>query len=182
MKDMDRMRVYAAPLLSEQKGRETISSQIQMVQLFDCLNYCSWQHPEHSLTVSFVRDLVYQARDIYLEQVLLESPSVPASPVIMESNNTPDSIKRVQRFKETLEAFPHDSPGEQVLIWASFVAASGCVLDEHKAFFKDVFLRHYARSGFVNLLRALEYLQKIWARAPGERWTSLLPQARVFIM
>jgi hypothetical protein len=56
------MRVYAAPLLSEQTGLETISSQDQIVQFFDCLNHCSRQRPEHALAVSFVTDIVHQAR------------------------------------------------------------------------------------------------------------------------
>lgn len=178
------MRVYAAPLLSEQTGLETISSQDQIAQFFDCLNHCSQQRPEHALAVSFVTDIVHQARDIYLQQVLkLRDPvSSPLGPRPGQIIAMSESIGRVQRFKETLEAFPHGSPGQQVLVWATFVAASDCLLDEHKAFFEGVLLEHYARNGFVNLLRAIEYLRKIWARSPEERWTTLLPQARVFVM
>ena len=174
------MRVYAAPLLSEESGLEILSSPTHAIQLFDCLEHWSRQYPDHAVEVSFVMDLVQQARDIYLGQVQFRSTSLPSS--IPTAEEIFDSISRVQRFKETLEAFPHNSQGEQVLVWASFVAVSDCLLDEHRQFFESVFLKHHARSGFGNLLRGLEYLRKIWARSPGERWTSLLPQARILVM
>ncbi|KAF7561537.1 hypothetical protein G7046_g2605 [Stylonectria norvegica] len=178
MPQVHKMRVYAAPLLSEESGIEIISSQPHTVQLFNCLSHWSRQYPEHSLTMTFVMDLVQQARDIYLGQVLFDSSAcLPAS-----ATEISNSISRVQHFKETLEAMPRNSQGEQVLVWASFVAASDCLLEEHRVFFEGVFRRHHARSGFGNLLRGLEYLRKIWARGPGERWTSLLPEARILVM
>lgn len=174
------MRVYSAPLISEDSGREILSSETHALQLFQCLGGWLQQYPDHIIEVSFVMDLIQQALDIYLGQVLMRSTSSPSStPTIDEIT---DSINRVQRFKETWEAFPHNAQGEQVLVWASFVAASDCLLDEHREFFENVFMKHHARSGFGNVVRGLEYLRKIWARSPGERWTSLLPQAKILVM
>lgn len=71
----------------------------------------------------------------------------------------------------------------QVLVWATFVAASACILDEQKSFFLRVFQSFYARSGFKNLSRGAKHIQRIWDReGSGERWSSLLPQAKVFVM
>lgn len=166
------MRVYAAPFISEKNGFQALSSQGQTEQVFECLNYCSQQRPDAAAAAPFIMSLVLQAHDIYLRQAL---PLLPSAS---------DSTTLVQRFKQTLEHFPHELPGEQVLVWATFIAASDCVLDEHKAFFEDVFLRYFVRSGFRNVLRGLDQLRKIWARrsAGGTRWTAVLPQAGVFVM
>lgn len=175
--------MYAAPLLSEEGGREVLSSPVHATQLFDCLETWSRQYPDRVTTVSFVKDIVQQARDIYLGQVQVRATLPPSS--IPTESEIDASISRVQRFKETLEVLqtlPDNSRGDQVLVWATFVAASDCLLEEHKQFFEGVFMRHHARSGFGNLLRGLENLRKIWARSPGERWTSLLPQGRILVM
>ncbi|KAB2570643.1 hypothetical protein DBV05_g10694 [Lasiodiplodia theobromae] len=172
IRQIHKMRVYAAPLISEENGFQALSSQGQTEQVFECLNYCSQQRPDAAAAAPFIMSLVRQAHDIYLRQAV---PLPSAS----------DSTTLVQRFKHTLESFPHDLPGEQVLVWATFIAASDCVLDEHKAFFEDVFLRYFVRSGFRNVLRGLDQLRKIWARRSaggGTRWTSVLPQAGVFVM
>lgn len=183
---MYRLRVYAAPFLSEESGLEMLSSQGHMLEVFECLNYCSQQQPNAAAAVPVITSLVQQARNIYIRQRLSQSSS-PASVSSLPADPIPpplsDSIDRVQRFKETLESFPPDSPGEQVLIWASFIAASDCTLQEHKSFFENFFLRHFVKNGFLNALSGLRYLQSnIWRRDLGASWTALLPQVRVFIM
>ena len=79
--------------------------------------------------MSFVTDIVHQARDIYLGQVQLGddySPLLLGTATAIKEIRIAKSIGCVQHFKETLEAFPHGSPGEQVLVWATFMAASAC--------------------------------------------------------
>lgn len=176
------MRVYAAPFLGEENGLKTLSSPEHTTQGLECLNHCSQQRPDAAAAVPLITSLMQQAYHIYLQQALREEgSSVIATPAS-------DSTHLVQRFKETLEAFPDGWPGEQVLIWATFIAASDCVLDEHKAFFEGVFLRYFVRSGFGNILSGLEHLRRIWAhqRSCSERgrgrWTLLLPRTRVFVM
>jgi hypothetical protein len=163
--------------LSEEQGIQLISSPHHASQLLDCLNHRLPQLPEHDLTLMFVRDLVQQALNIYLEQVQQSCSRAADQTALGQS-----SMIRVQHFKETLQAFLAEHPGEQVLIWATFVAASGCVLPEHMEFFEGVFLRHYARNGFANILAGLEYLRRIWARRPTQRWTSLLANAEILVM
>jgi hypothetical protein len=163
-------------LLDEAAGLQTISSPTRAAELLNSLSHRLSHYPEHAVVLSFVTDLVRQAFDIYLEQFN------PPDPENISQYEMTRSITRVQHFKETLEAFPDGSPGEQVLVWASFVAASGCLLVEHMSFFEGVFLRHYARNGFGNIRRSLEYLRKIWARDPGKRWTSVMADAKFLVM
>lgn len=171
----NRLRVYSAPLLNEETALQVISSPTNAAQLLNSLSHKLSFNPESAVVLSFVNDLVQQALDIYLHQFFF----VGSTPT---ETDVADSIARVQHFKETLEAYPTGAPGEQVLIWASFVAASGSQTEEHMEFFENVFLRHYARNGFGNIRRALEYLRKVWAREAGMRWTSLLADAKFLVM
>lgn len=173
---MGRFRSYAAPLLSEERGKQLASAPDHASQLLACLVHRLPPLVEYSLTIPFIADLIQQALNIYLEQVQ------SCSSLTDDAWLCQMSITRVQHFKETLEAFPSNYPGEQVLIWASFVAASGCVLDEHKAFFEGVFRRHYERNGFANISAGLAHLRRIWARAPMERWTTLLASGEILVM
>lgn len=164
--------------MSESDGLQVLSSQHWSMEVLSCLNYCqSWQ-PQHASAVSIITDLVHQAHDIYINQARDILSTDTTSPVFA----MPDTVARVNRFKHTMELFPEDSPGEQVLIWASFLAASDCVLDEHKTFFTGLFQRYHQRSGFKNILGALQLLQKIWNRPVEDRWTRFLPQERLFVM
>jgi hypothetical protein len=176
---LSRLRVYAAPHLGEETGLEMISSQARTAQLFGCLNHCIDQYPQHSSLSSQFADLVYQARDIYLQQVMSDQTSAFFNFEPVPGN--PGSVARLEKFIESLKKIPHTSPVEHMLIWTTFVAASDAQLDEHKAFFEKVLRRHHARSGFGNLLKGIESLKKLWSRKPGERWTSLLPQEKVLV-
>ncbi|KAI5459481.1 hypothetical protein BGZ63DRAFT_474121 [Mariannaea sp. PMI_226] len=183
IRQIHKMRVYAAPLLDEESGRSILSSQEHMVQAFECLNYCARQRPDAASAVPLIMSLVEQAHEIYLQQVLRDSSTSSSLGCPSRPCTVPPSTTLVQRFKETLEDFPPGLPGEQVLIWATFIAGSDCVTDEHKSFFEGELLRHFDRSGFINLLSGLEHLRTIWTqRSLGASWTSLLPQTGVFIM
>ncbi|KAJ3527335.1 hypothetical protein NM208_g10751 [Fusarium decemcellulare] len=177
VRQIRKLRVYAAPLLSEQSGLETLAAQAHWCHIFDCLNHCSQSQPDHAGAVPVITDIVQQAHDIYIRQATSNFQKKPSA------NDLATSIHGIQRFKETLEAFPKDSPGQQVLIWATFIAASDCILDEHKAFFESLLMQHHARSGFLNVVKGLKHLRNIWARkSQGDKWTRLLPQAQMFLM
>ncbi|KAI9166453.1 hypothetical protein HJFPF1_02555 [Paramyrothecium foliicola] len=46
-RQVHKLRVYAAPLLSEEYGTVMLSSKTNTERMFDCLNYCLEQQPEH---------------------------------------------------------------------------------------------------------------------------------------
>ncbi|KAF4972761.1 hypothetical protein FSARC_731 [Fusarium sarcochroum] len=168
VRQVRKLKVYAAPLLSEDTGINVISSEAEVDKMFECLHHCQENNPQYSHSLGMVPDLVRQACEIYLNQVAFDSraqstPQVRARRVI-------ESIRRVQHFVDTFEAFPENAPGKQVLVWACFVAASDCRLADHKEWFSNFFLSNYARSGFKNLTLGLDALRKVWARKPEERW------------
>ncbi|KAF4836808.1 Transcriptional regulatory protein moc3 [Colletotrichum siamense] len=162
VRQVHKMRVYAAPLINEQWGITTLSTHQNITQAFECIRHCSQHQPEHYPITSLVMSLIQQSYDIYLDQAHRDILSAASG-----SDSFPqfaESICRVQRFKETFESFPADSP-------------------EHKSFFREVFASFYKRSGFENLRKGMDQLERVWKRrALGDRWISLLPQAKVFIM
>ncbi|KAF6823696.1 hypothetical protein CMUS01_10581 [Colletotrichum musicola] len=175
-----KMRVYAAPLLSEDAGMATLSSETNITRAFECLRHCSERRPDFITEASIIKSLIQQSYDIYLQQA---RHAVLSDSYFCRPPQDTESSWRVQRFIDTFQSFPSESSGMQVLVWATFVAASACVLDEHRTFFLRVFQSFYARSGFKNLSRGAKHIQRIWDReGSGERWVSLLPQAKVFVM
>ena len=188
-KHCSRFRCYGATLLDEHAGLEAISSPSNAGRLLSCLSSRWSKLPEHSLTVHFVNDLVRQAIDLYVDQACLNLQGGDFSSNISGPENvilTERSIVRVQHFIETFDALLESPVGascEQVLIWATFVVGSGCLLPEHIKFFEDVFIRHYARCGFLNVLVGLETLRSIWSRRnTSQKWTSLIAQTKILIM
>ncbi|KAH6691609.1 hypothetical protein F5X68DRAFT_252670 [Plectosphaerella plurivora] len=177
VRQIHKMRVYAAPFLSEEEGIAVLSSKVYTTYGLNCLRFCSQQQPGLAAAVPIIESLVQQACGIYLSQAV-EGPEKGMT------SQTEDSTSRVQRFKDTLVSFPPGAPGEQVLIWATFVAASDCLLAEHQSFFRGVLRRLYEMIGFANLLKGIEQLEIIWQRRrhPGDRWTSMLPLSRAFVM
>ncbi|CAH0042078.1 unnamed protein product [Clonostachys rhizophaga] len=176
VRQIHKLFVYAAPLISQENGLQTMQSPVRMMQVFECLNYCAQQQPKHQQVITTAISLIHQAREIYLNQ----------TPPLQRSSEDPfvsaRSVARVQAFIDTLQCFPQDQPGEHVLLWASFVAASDCTIDVHKDYFESFFRRHHARNGFMNLLKAVDFLRRIWGRGLPEKWACLLPEEKLFVM
>jgi hypothetical protein len=170
------MQVYAAPLLSEGQGSSTLSCNNKVKRSLECLAHCSEQRPAHAPTVARIIHLVHTAHRVYLHETNLATVCPPTiGPQPVEANT-------IQAFIEELQAFSHDIPGEQVLIWATFIMASSCESYEHRLFFEQFFSKHHVRNGFGNLRQALWHLQRIWSRPPGQRWSRMLPDTAAFVM
>ena len=161
-----RMRVFAGPFISPDVGVHALLSQAP--QSFDCLRYYSRRHPDHSRTLDLIASVRQQACNIYLHRVSAIGVGTASEDLI-------------ETFKMTLESFPEGSPGEHVLVWASFIAASESCRPDHQRFFVQFLERHYRRNRFANILQALKLLQRIWARNIHESWPALLPEPGVFI-
>ncbi|OGM51231.1 hypothetical protein ABOM_000060 [Aspergillus bombycis] len=159
-------RVYAAPLLSLEFGVSSIVS--YALDSFDYLHYNSRFHPDDSRTFSAIAELQQQAYDIYLQRALLG----PRATVDCE---------KIERFKRSLELFSVGSFGEHALVWPTLMAASESSQQEHRLFFKHFLERQYRSTGFLNLLKALTFLEEIWAQS-NTHWPALLPEPRVLIM
>lgn len=165
--DTIRMRVYGAPFISQDAGTCTLL--FEGKQGFDCLEYYRRLYPRYFDSIERIASLRQQAHEIYLYRASL-------------GDDGPPSTHLVENFKATLEMMPEGSLGEHSLIWACFIAASESHTPEHQSFFDEYLKRQFSRSGFVNILRALDLLKKIRNNAWNENWTKLLPEPQVFIM
>ncbi|CAG9942833.1 unnamed protein product [Clonostachys rosea f. rosea IK726] len=179
-RQVQKMRVYAAPHISEMAGLETLTSQSQWDQYFDCVRYCSQSQSQGNVRLAAIEDVMQQAHDIYLQG--LESPSWALDDEKRRAADT-DPEDRIERFKITLEQLPADGPGAHVLVWAIFLVAAASSSERHRAFFKEVLLKRYSQSRFANLLKGIKHLPQIWVKTDnGIRWTQLLSEARLFVM
>ncbi|KAF6817667.1 hypothetical protein CPLU01_13535 [Colletotrichum plurivorum] len=173
LRQIRKMRVYAAPLISQAAGIHAILYHAD--ESFDCLYYYYGLYPGRVSTFDLLVDLRQQAFKIYLHRVLAGKSNVSSS----------DSERLIESYKETLESFPKESFGEHCLIWPTFIAALECRNPEQQSFFEQFLTRQYQRNRFVNLLRALELLRNVWSQDGAENgvnWPALIPDLRVFIM
>ncbi|CAI6089440.1 unnamed protein product [Clonostachys chloroleuca] len=179
-RQVQKMRVYAAPHISEMAGLETLTSQSQWDQYFDCVRYCSQSQSQGKVRLAAIEDVMQQAHDIYLQG--LDSASWALDDEKRRAADT-DPEDRIERFKITLEQLPADGPGAHVLVWAIFLVAAASSSERHRVFFKEVLLKRYSQSRFANLLKGIKHLPQIWVRTDnGIRWTQLLSEARLFVM
>ncbi|KAI1408026.1 hypothetical protein F5Y13DRAFT_114925 [Hypoxylon sp. FL1857] len=163
-KQIRKMRVYASPFISQDAGISAVSTQA---------HHC-WDEQELELyhydslpLISALRNLAFE---IYLQQASMETDNFMILPDLL------------LRFRLILESFPDDIKGEHVLIWPVFIAASASHIPEQRTYFAKFLKRHFLRSGFANIRKALESLQRIWARHRQEDWTALLSEQEVFVM
>ncbi|KAF7557616.1 hypothetical protein G7Z17_g566 [Cylindrodendrum hubeiense] len=166
LRQIRKLRVYAAPLLSQDAGLYTMMHRAQ--ESFDCLDYYDKLHPKQSSMFKAIANIRQQAFNIYLDRVLAKGVSTA-------------SKGAVDRFITAIQAL-EGTPGEHVLIWPVLIAASESSTLEHQKVFEDFLDRQYRRNGFLNILKAVELLKKIWAPTTSEDWPALLPVPQVFIM
>ncbi|EQB44184.1 hypothetical protein CGLO_17098 [Colletotrichum gloeosporioides Cg-14] len=171
LRQIHKMRVYAAPLLSQEAGVDAIMYHGK--ESFDCLYYYHSLYPDYCSTFDRLADLRQQAFNIYLSRVLGES--------ILKSS----PAELINSYQKSLESLPEGSVGEHCLVWPTFIAALECRNREQQAFFEHFLLRQYHRNQFLNILKALELLRHIWdqtGRGNETNWPALIPSMRVFIM
>ncbi|KAM5349071.1 hypothetical protein ACJ41O_008894 [Fusarium nematophilum] len=163
-----KMRVYASPFISQDAGVTAIATHAR--QGWPDQHHYRQSYPAHSRALGLISNLREQAFRIYLRRAS-SAEDVGAA-----------STDLISTFRQMLESFPEELPGEHVLIWPIFIAASESYAPEHREFFAGFLERHFRRNGFANILKALESLRVIWARNGGENWTALLPKQPVFVM
>ncbi|KAK7219844.1 hypothetical protein V2G26_007847 [Clonostachys chloroleuca] len=187
IRQIRKMRVYAAPLLSPDTGLLEILCRAE--ESFDCLEYYKRLYPQHADVFGVIGSIRQQAYNIYLDRALKSCNSLDIDPdkefaeaegsVEVEGDDEP----LIEYFTQTLEAFPKDAPGEHCLVWPCYIVGSASRNPRHQAILEGYLERQYYRNGFANLLRAKEMLRYIWDRgADRDDWTALLPESRVFVM
>jgi Fungal specific transcription factor domain len=119
--------------------------------------------------MSRIYDLNEQACHIYMARVLAGTHGSALTGL-------------VDKFKDTMDTLAPGSPGEHTLVWPTFIAATESTTPEQQQYFADVLIRHHQRSGFANILAALQHLRRIWSGRMTQDWTKLLPKLQVFIV
>ncbi|KAI6781929.1 uncharacterized protein J7T54_005139 [Emericellopsis cladophorae] len=165
LRQIRKMRVYAAPLLSPDAGLHAMTA--QSAASFDCLTYYMHRYPQHAEKFFILADLRRQAFSIYIDRVL-------GAPWVNED--------RVDNFIETFGTFPRDAPGEHIVTWSSFIVASETRNPDSQEFFRAFLTRQFTRNGFGNIPRALDLLEAVWSAGGDVDWPALLPEPKVFIM
>ncbi|KAK2758399.1 hypothetical protein CKAH01_16840 [Colletotrichum kahawae] len=171
LRQIHKMRVYAAPLLSQEAGVDAIIYHGK--ESFDCLYYYHSLYPDYCSAFDHLADLRQQAFNIYLNRVL--GLSTPGS----------SSSELINVYQKSLESLPEGSVGEHCLVWPTFIAALECRDREQQSFFERFLLRQYHRNQFLNILKALELLGTLWDQTESgseTNWPALIPSMRVFIM
>ncbi|VUC36251.1 unnamed protein product [Clonostachys rosea] len=188
IRQIRKMRVYAAPLLSPDTGLLEILCRAE--ESFDCLEYYKRLYPQHADVFGVIESIRQQAYNIYLDRALKScdasldvNPDEEGGEREGSSPSEADAEPLIEHFTKTLEAFPKDAPGEHCLVWPCYIAGSASRNPRHQAILEGYLERQYSRNGFANLLRAKEMLRYIWDRgADRDDWTAILPESRVFVM
>ncbi|KAL7621987.1 hypothetical protein AAE478_007488 [Parahypoxylon ruwenzoriense] len=167
-KQIRKMRVYASPFISQDAGVNAVAAQAE--HCWDDQEQSFLPHSDHSLTLPLISSLRRIAFQIYLLGALQQKDTDESLPNLLS------------RFGLLLESCPRAFPGEHVLIWPVFIAASASYTPEQKRYFAHFLERQFSRNGFANIEKALESLRRIWARNIQDDWTTLLPEQGVFVM
>ncbi|KAI0880230.1 fungal-specific transcription factor domain-containing protein [Annulohypoxylon maeteangense] len=167
-KQIRKISVYMSPFISQDAGVCAIATQVQ--QRWDDQEYLFQLYPDHAYTLPLTSSLRELAFQIYLQQIR----------GVVDTNVKISDM--VSRFRLMLESIPEDGEAEHVLIWPVFIVASASYTAEHNIYFTQFLERQFSRSGFRNIIKAVESLRRIWARNRYEDWTTLLSEQEVFVM
>ncbi|KAH7011062.1 fungal-specific transcription factor domain-containing protein [Ilyonectria destructans] len=167
LRQIHKMRVYAAPLLSMDQGVQAMLYQAEAS--FNCQHYYERLYPDHLPTFETITQIKQQAFNIYLDRILSGGMST-------------ESLGLIHHFIGLLRSIPEGSLGEHSLVWPVFIAAFESSIPEHQSVFEEFLERQHRRNGFANVIRALELLRKVWLRNSSSDWPALLPEPKVFIM
>lgn len=171
-----RIWLYGLPLLNEEAGFRSISSPTFITDLMKSLNFQMDEYPEWPIASAMIEELVRQAVQIYLDSFKNSRGSTSSVTTLVES------APLAEGFIQSLKSIPSGFPGERVIIWASYIAASSCHTIDHQDFFEGFLESQYKRSRFANVREGIRILRDIWSREPNKRWTLLIASQHVLIM
>lgn len=161
--------------------------------------YDEAQNPQHSLsdsTTQLYGEIVREATQIYIQRARIEeeasnsrprststTPQVQVEHNLVSTTAIPTTSCRVARMRRLLGLVDPSSPGAHTIAWPAFMAAAEANKEEDRQFFCATLERVWASTRYANVLRGLNALPMIWERQRhGERWTTVLPQLKTFVM
>ncbi|KAI0604630.1 Fungal specific transcription factor domain protein [Pyrenophora tritici-repentis] len=159
------------PLLSESNGIATLQglSRWQDWQMYE-------QFPEgadNRRIILKIRQCYSAACDIYIQRATSGNKEWPISTLHQSELNR---YTTTHHLMELLSQIPPDMPGAHCLVWPCFLGGAEATDHHQRNFFVDYMYHIYARTGFRNILVAVQSLQNLWASKGDERWTLCLPE------
>ena len=88
----------------------------------------------------------------------------------------------VDEFQRTMATLPANSPCQHMVVWSVFIAGFESSTREHQNFFADFLTRHHQCNGFLNTVRALDYLRMKWDGSRYHDWIHGLTDLNVFVV
>lgn len=174
VRQIQKFRGYASPLLSQAEGIAILSQTSTVIRPSsspgweDFRAYYSY-YTNHQQSMSLVYDLHEQACGIYVQRA-------------QAGRDGPALSQEVSNFRATLDKFPPGAAAEQILVWPIFFAALESTTGDDRQYFTDQLMAHHRRNGFANILSALEYVKRVWAKQTHSSWTESLPSMEAFIV
>ncbi|KAI1627305.1 putative aminotransferase [Exophiala viscosa] len=165
-----RVQLIAESLFNEAEGSNFVH--VQLEKSLEFLRYCQSLHPEHSVLMSLLFDIMTQACRLYVLRASTDPPLC-------------DTVQLVEDFKQLAEkvADYEHVVGHHLLLWPYFVAGAESSTIPHRRYFSQKMQAMYRTTRCENTLKAMHQLDRIWEAQSTTRWTSLLGgPGQVFIM
>ncbi|KAK4939814.1 hypothetical protein LTR10_019987 [Elasticomyces elasticus] len=165
-----RVQLIAESLFNEAEGSNFVH--VQLEKCLEFLRYCQSFHPEHSVLMSLLFDIMTQACRLYVLRASTDPPLC-------------DTVQLVEDFKQVAEkvADYEHVVGHHLLLWPYFVAGAESSTIPHRRYFFQKMQAMYRTTRCENTLKAMHQLNRIWEAQSTTRWTSLLGgPGQVFIM
>lgn len=161
--------LFGFPLSSETKGLQMLSKRPDYYLDFMSSSPSLNQDPEQYANVSVMKEAIRQACDLYRNRALH---------LITDE----ESIKSVQRLRETVLDLDPSVDGSHALVWTYFVAAAESITPEHREFFSHRLQSLYSCTHFGTIPIAVQTLEHIWANQGSQRWTQVVTRHRPILI
>lgn len=156
-----RIQLFAEALFDEAFGAQYLLTHQEGCLEF--LRFCSRLHPEHRDLVSHLYELISVACTVYVKRATQNPPPQETEPL----------VERCRLLTEKMDGYS-EIMGHYLLGWSYFILAAESSTDRHRQFWIKRLRVLYRSTGSLNILRAIEQAQRIWAVQSEVRWTTLL--------
>ncbi|KAL6812259.1 hypothetical protein V8C40DRAFT_123309 [Trichoderma camerunense] len=161
--------LFGFPLSSEIKGLQTLSKQPDYYLDFMSSYPSLSKDPQQYANVAVMKEAIRQACDLYRNRAL-------------HLISKEESIRSVERLRETVLDLEPSVDGCHALVWTYFVAAAESTLPEHRAFFSQRLQSLYSCTEFGTIPIAVQSLEHIWANSDSQRWTEVVTRQRPILI
>ena len=163
--------MFGFPLISEQKGVETIDKLMMAPDNFDFMlvHVLPSTDSTHRAFLGTMTNVMKQALTIYKRRAL-------------RNVTDQESIEAVERLRRLVASFDPQTEGCHALVWAYFAAAAESRLPEHREFFSERLRGLFSCTEFGTIPIALSTLDYIWANQDRLSWTEIMTRQKPLLI